>query len=375
VHLKLYAGPTALRLIRERGLQPDDIDLICGAAGGPKWLVLYGLDEAVLGFLEARSHRPLHLVGASSGAWRMACYAQGDPLSALQRLDEAYTHQCYPPKPSLALVTQTCAAIIHHCLEGGAAAEPRWESQVEAGRSQQASRPLQDSGSTAILSHPYRRLHLLTARCKGPLATDLKPLLLAGLTAAALGNMVSRRLLGHWMERVIYHSADSPLHRLADIPTRHVRLCSSNLHEALLATGSIPLLAEGVSIPPLGCHRDGALIDYHPSFDFGDGAGVVLYPHFAAGLMRGWFDRLAPWRTTETHHLDRVLLAVPSQTFVDRLPRGKISDRNDFYELSDKERIRSWNQVRDASRWLGDDFRRLVASPDLARHCVPIEAL
>ncbi len=61
--LSLLGGPNALRWIRERGLQGDDIDVMPGASGGPKWLVLAGLDRVLFGgFFKGRS-RPLQRLG------------------------------------------------------------------------------------------------------------------------------------------------------------------------------------------------------------------------------------------------------------------------------------------------------------------------
>lgn len=52
--LAIRAGPAALQLIRERGLRPEDIDILPGASGGAKWLVLAGLDRFLFGtFLAA----------------------------------------------------------------------------------------------------------------------------------------------------------------------------------------------------------------------------------------------------------------------------------------------------------------------------------
>ncbi|HEX2718969.1 MAG TPA: patatin-like phospholipase family protein, partial [Gemmatimonadaceae bacterium] len=66
--LTLRAGPHALRLIRERGLRPEDIDVIPGASGGAKWLVLAGIDRYVASELLASPRaRPLHLIGSSIG--------------------------------------------------------------------------------------------------------------------------------------------------------------------------------------------------------------------------------------------------------------------------------------------------------------------
>ena len=62
--LTLRAGPDALRMIRERGLRAEDVDVIPGASGGPKWLALAGLDRYLFGeFFQAPRARPLHHIG------------------------------------------------------------------------------------------------------------------------------------------------------------------------------------------------------------------------------------------------------------------------------------------------------------------------
>ena len=64
--LQLLAGPGALELIRERGLRAEDVDVLAAASGGPKWLVLSGLDRVLFGrFLNAPRTRPMHLIAAS----------------------------------------------------------------------------------------------------------------------------------------------------------------------------------------------------------------------------------------------------------------------------------------------------------------------
>ena len=112
--LTLRAGPDALRLVRERGLRAQDIDILPGASGGAKWLALAGLDRYLFGTLLAEPRtRPLHLIGSSIGSWRMACLAQRDPVAALARGHHAYIYeQRYSPKPSTAEVTKirtTCS--------------------------------------------------------------------------------------------------------------------------------------------------------------------------------------------------------------------------------------------------------------------------
>ncbi|HEX5633682.1 MAG TPA: patatin-like phospholipase family protein, partial [Gemmatimonadales bacterium] len=86
-------------------MQPADVDVVPGASGGAKWLVLAGLDRFLFGdFLQAPRERPLHLIGSSIGSWRMACLAQRDPRAALDRAHAAYLEQRYPRRPAPTLV-------------------------------------------------------------------------------------------------------------------------------------------------------------------------------------------------------------------------------------------------------------------------------
>jgi len=47
-NIEIYAGDNAVEIIRSRGLNENDIQGIVGASGGPKFLVLNGLDKAIL---------------------------------------------------------------------------------------------------------------------------------------------------------------------------------------------------------------------------------------------------------------------------------------------------------------------------------------
>ncbi|MBL6719332.1 MAG: patatin-like phospholipase family protein, partial [Pseudomonadales bacterium] len=87
--LIIHAGRAVRERILRDGFRYDDFDVVLGAAGGPKWLVLYGLD-AVLAPALAASPRPRSFIGASVGAWRLAAYLQTDPQGALDRLLARY---------------------------------------------------------------------------------------------------------------------------------------------------------------------------------------------------------------------------------------------------------------------------------------------
>ena len=82
--LTVLAGPDALAELRSHGLRPDRVRVLAAASGGPKGLVLHGLDRVLFPWLLAR-RTPLHAVGSSIGSWRLACLAQPDPVAALER--------------------------------------------------------------------------------------------------------------------------------------------------------------------------------------------------------------------------------------------------------------------------------------------------
>jgi hypothetical protein len=339
--LQLLAGPKALALIRERGLRAADVDIVVGASGGPKWLVLAELDRLVFGeFFDAERERPLHLIGSSVGGWRMACLAQRDPVAAIDRFETAYIGQRYTREPPPSEVSRVCAALL----------------DVVLGK----------NGDHEILEHPFARLHVITARSRGLAASEYRTVQLAGLAFAAVANAISRRSLRAQFQRVIFDAAGDagPFRGLAGFATRHVPLTRENLRAVLIASGSIPLVLDGVRIPgaPPGIYRDGGVIDYHPDFDFGHGDGIVLYPHFYPHITPGWFDKGLPWRKPRAENFERVLLLAPGADFVTQLPGGKIPDRTDFYTHSEAERMRIWRQVREASRRLGDEFAELMAT-------------
>ena len=99
--LQVYAGPRALAHLRERGLRPADVRVIPAAAGGPKGLILNPLDRFLFGHwlagaqpaVAAANQPGVHLLGASIGAWRMACAMAPNPDRALAGLAHGYIHQ------------------------------------------------------------------------------------------------------------------------------------------------------------------------------------------------------------------------------------------------------------------------------------------
>ena len=106
-----YAGPRARAHLREFGLRPQDIRVVPAAAGGPKGLVLNPLDRYIFGQWLAQTDQVVHLIGASIGAWRMACACLPDPAQALAQLAEDYVTQRYPHRPGKLPVAQVVTEI------------------------------------------------------------------------------------------------------------------------------------------------------------------------------------------------------------------------------------------------------------------------
>jgi hypothetical protein len=345
-NLVFYAGAKALDVISRNGLRPEMIKVALGAAGGPKWLVLNGLDRAIFSTWFKGRTEPLFLLGSSIGAWRFAVASQNDPSEALDRFLSAYTAQRYSLDPQPEEINMECAKIIEALLGWNGAAE--------------------------VLNHPFLRLGVLTAYSKWPVASDNKVLLTLGLMDAALYNVVNRAGLRFFFDRVLFFDSRNPppLGETSDVETRLVPLSVRNLKDVLLASGSVPLLMKGVeNIPdaPEGMYRDGGVLDYHfdlPILQDDDAGGLILFPHYTDHIIPGWFDKILSWRKPHSANVDRLLLVAPSKQFLERLPYKRIPGREDFvfFKGRDEERIAYWNEVIAASATLGEEFLDAVES-------------
>jgi len=337
--LTLKAGSKALARIRERGLAPADVGILPGAAGGPKALGIQGLDLALFGDWLPRAPRQRALIGASIGSWRFASACLPDAAAGIQRLGELYTQQRFAKGVTMAQVTQSCVRMLDDLLEG------------------------QDDH---VLNNPHYNLNIMVVRSLGLLAHDRRGALGLGLSSVIGNNLLGRPRLSRHFERVILHDARNqpPLSALSDFPSRLLHLDVNNLRHALLASGSIPMVMEGVRDIPgagAGTYRDGGLLDYHLDLPY-SGDDVVLYPHFTDKVIPGWFDKGLPWRKGDNVRLQNVLLLAPSREYLAKLPFGKLPDRKDFTRFlgDDAGRERYWRTAMDASRRMGDEFLELV---------------
>jgi hypothetical protein len=347
--ITIRLGARARHRIATEGLQAADIAIVPAAAGGPKGLILHGMDKWMFGEWFPSAPRQRRLIGASIGAWRMAASACLDPVAAHKRLVYQYTHQTYPDKVDAAYVTRTCRALLDEVFDGRTA-EP--------------------------LSNPNYSLAVIAIRGIGALAETRgsRNREIAGFLLAAAGNFVSRSRLAGSMERVIFHDARDDLAWLRsdfdNFASHFVGLSQANVRDALLASGSIPLLlqaVENIAGAPPGTYWDGGLIDYHLHLPYQRDPGLVLYPHFADYIVPGWMDKALLWRRVRGAALENMILISPSPSFRARLPNGKLPDRTDFkrYGQDHQARIRAWTRAIDESERMAEALARWAEKPDL----------
>lgn len=340
--LRLIAGKTARQRIEDHGLTPDLVRLVVGASGGPKWLVLRGLDQAVFGEWLPGADQHIDMVGSSIGAWRMAMASHPDPARMFPILEEGYLSYRKEDGATPEGVTKASYTILERVLGHG-------ECQ-------------------AIVGNAKRNLNIVAVRCLGATASQSRFFEGAGLLGAAAANAIDRPLLGNFFQRAVFYSGSNVAcsDAWADFGRIDAPLKAEALHDALMASGSIPFVVEAVRDiigAPKGVYRDGGVIDYHFDVPWTYGDGIVLYPHFYGHLVPGWFDKSRQSRRVSGRALDQQLIMAPSEEFVASLPYGKIPDRKNFQDMEDSERLPYWRQVIDLSHRLADEFRALTENP------------
>ncbi|MAJ41211.1 patatin-like phospholipase family protein [uncultured Pseudoalteromonas sp.] len=332
--IDIVAGKTAAKIINEQGFKPELFTSFLGASGGPKWFTLFGLDKYIFGEFFKNRTQPLNLIGSSAGAFRSACFAQNDPVAAIERLAKSYSQTRYTSnKPTPAEITLKARALLDDVFG--------------------------EHGVTEILNNPIFKAHFIVAKSNGFIASENKLIQLLGLSKSYMLNRVNRKLLGSQYERFIFGAPNSNL-SITDsynFKTQNIPLSQTNLKDALLASGSIPLVMQGVKNiagSPQGMYRDGGIIDYH--FDLKiNNPGLILYPHFNSEPKAGWFDKSLK-RKVAPQNYDNVVMISPSKKFVAGLPYGKIPDRSDFTKLDADTRIKYWNTVFSETEKLAEDF-------------------
>jgi hypothetical protein len=381
--LRIYAGPVALSHIRQHGLQPRDVAVVPGAAGGPKGLILGALDRFLFGQWLPQTSHPVHLVGASIGAWRLATACLNNPVEAFKRLEHDYIHQHYELQPG----------------------QKRPTADFVSEQFGQSLKTFYGGRVPEVLGHPRYRLHIVTSRGRHVLGREHKWGTPLGYLGAFLTNTVRRKAMGAWLERVVFSSGGQAGDGCTPLPfatddyrTRQVLLTEANFNPALQASCSIPFMLRSVhNIPgaPPGAYWDGGITDYHLHLNYATDLiaararsasakdqnnaedrpnnasrpGIVLYPHFQKAVVPGWLDKNLTWRHKSTHFLDNMVLLAPDSEWVKKLPNGKLPDRTDFmrYGPDRQARAKAWLAAASASEQLADEFQHWLQKPDAAR--------
>ncbi len=166
-----------------------------------------------------------------------------------------------------------------------------------------------------------------------------------------------------------------PFYNASGFPMERIRLNEQNLLDAVTASGSIPMVMNGVrgiAGAPQGTYRDGGILDYHLDLPTSDPDRLTLFPHFFDWLKPGWFDRQLPWRKHNPVHTDRTILICPSPEFIGGLPNGKVPDRTDFVNFSTEERMRMWKTAVSQCRAMADELNDVLDKGQLAARLQPM---
>lgn len=343
--LTIQAGSLAKQLIEKEGLQAHHVDMIPGAAGGPKGIGLMGLDQAIFGDFLPRAKQRRFLIGSSVGAWRFAgIIAQGEKKGA-EQLAELYINLPFHKGMKITDIEKISRNMLHGIL---------------------------GDQSEKLVTHPDYHLTILSAKAEKLFQSDQKLALYSSLLGIIGNNAISRDRLNKFMQRVICQPRNFPQFKIQNdaFKTHYLNFNTDNVADWLMASGSIPGVTPAVKNivdAPKGAYRDGGLIDYHIDLPF-ESKGIVLYPHFTDSITPGWFDKMFKSRRANPQNQARTLLISPSQDYLNSLPLGRLPDRKDFVlkGLSDAERKKLWKQTVAESQRMGDDFLELVERQNFA---------
>jgi hypothetical protein len=347
--LQILAGKKALAEIKQHGLRPERIKLMVGASGGPKWLMLSRLDQYLSEHFFPQATQSMSLLGSSIGSWRMACYAQKDPLASFKEFEQLYINQRY----SDTLIPAEISAYIEKVL----------------------SQLFSPERAKHIVSNPLRKLHVVAVRNRKLLNGRSKLAQGFGLLSAAAGNVFSSKIVEVLYPRVIISPQKSTTPYFINPET--IELKADNLSQSLVASGAIPMVMAPTKVAggKDRWHWDGGLVDYHFSGPFNAEDGLVFYPHFFPKVTPGWLDKAIPWRKAKAKDYDNVVMLAPSEAFIASLPYGKIPDRKDFESLSNEDREAYWNTVLERTNELVDDLRTALKKDGGRSAAMPIESI
>lgn len=337
--IELRVGHQARQLILKEGLHADHVDIIPGAAGGPKGIGIHGLDQAIFGQFLNSSSKQRTLIGSSIGSWRFASIAAWGAIQGTDKLADLYTHLEFHKKMTRKEVGDVCREMLHQLVHGK---------------------------EQHIIQHPDYHLTVLAVKSEKLFQSDQTFSLLASVLGIVAANAIARPKMKTFMQRVIAQPTAQHHFSIVDdgFKTHYCPLTANNLEDWLMASASIPVAVPAVrdiADAPVGAYRDGGLIDYHIDLPF-QSQGLVLYPHFTHSITPGWFDKMFKSRKANPENQARTVLISPSASYLASLPLGRLPDRKDFTlkGMDQKQRIQMWKTCVAESQRMGDEFLELV---------------
>lgn len=337
--LDIRVGSQARQLILKEGLQAHHVDIIPGAAGGPKGIGIQGLDQAIFGDFLPRAQQRRTLVGSSIGSWRFASVTGWGAKQGPELLSDLYTHLEFHKKMNRHEVGEVCREMLKGFIHGK---------------------------EKKIIENPDYHLTVLAVKSEHIFQSDHTLSLLASVLGIVTSNAISRDKMKLFMQRVIAQPKYPQAFKINNdgFTTHYCDLNESNIEDWLMASASIPVVVPAVrniKDAPEGAYRDGGLIDYHIDLPF-QSTGIVLYPHFTDSITPGWFDKMFKSRKSNPENQSRTVLISPSQAYLNSLPLGRLPDRKDFSlkHMNQQQRIKMWKQCVSESHRLGDEFLELI---------------
>lgn len=342
--LRIKAGKKAYEIIKDGGFNFDAVSTYYGAAVGPRWLVASGFDLTLLSQGLLGHSKAVHLIGSSAGAWRFAAWLQPQAVDCYRKFIHAYITVGFTRKDTPVTILEKFTHIINAYIE--------------------------DDALPFALANKRYRLSVIVARARGLVASDKFLLQKSALAVCYALNLFSRKNLYHFADRIVFYNGSKPppFCFQPQFKGKYIQINEANFKYAVMASGAIPLVVAGVKNiygAPRGVYRDGGLIDYHLSHQFAARENeLVLFFHHQERIIPGWLDKKIKRREPDDQTLNNVVMVFPSQSFIDRLPSGKVPDRDDFLTYIDnsKQRIQNWNRAVELSAPLGEDFLELVQS-------------
>ena len=342
--IRIKAGNKIYQIIKDGGFNFDSVSTYFGPAVGPRWLIASGFDLALLKGSYLGRLKPLQLVGSSAGAFRFAAWLQPEAVESYNKLLDAYINVTYTKEDTPATLLDKITGIVNAYLEN-------------------------DALPFALANKKYR-LVVITARARGLVAFNNIGIQKLGLATCFVFNYFSRNNIYKFAERIVFHNSSKPPAFCLKSQFRGncVQLNEVNFKYAVLASGAIPLVINGVRDiygAPRGIYRDGGLIDYHLTQQFAEKENeIVLFFHHQERIIPGWLDKKIERRVPDAETLSNVLMVFPSQSFIENLPGGKVPERTDLVTFIDDQetRINNWRKAVELSAPLGEEFLELVES-------------